>query len=247
MLEHGGRTTRTVGRVLIHIALLSTASGWQLPSNDEEAGHLIFRALVLIGAATTFCADFTPHMTRPSAPSKRAVTYQPDVCPPHWLPVLLAARPSHIDDPAPRFDEEAPPFEDDNELLSMKRRMSETEPGCADDDSVWACVSSCHRKHRLREPEHSQCRAKCPTHCAPPTPPPTSSSSRLPPPPPPPCTNLLEECKDMCSQSNIVCKSSCAEKTQKKKKKCKKKCRKDKKKCRRTCGLCDPSLDSLQG
>ena len=85
MLEHGGRTTRTVGRVLIHIALLSTTSGWQLPSNDEEAGHLIFRALVLIGAATTFCAAFTPHMTRPSAASKRVETDQPDVCPPHWL------------------------------------------------------------------------------------------------------------------------------------------------------------------
>ena len=28
-----------MGRVLIHIALLSTASGWQLPSNDEEAAH----------------------------------------------------------------------------------------------------------------------------------------------------------------------------------------------------------------
>lgn len=37
-VEHGGRTTRTVGRVLIHIALLSTASGWKLPSDDEEAG-----------------------------------------------------------------------------------------------------------------------------------------------------------------------------------------------------------------
>ena len=242
-VEHGGRTTRTVGRVLIHIALLSTTSGWQLPSNDEVAGHLIFRALVLIGAATTFCAAFTPHMTSPSAAIKRVVTDQPDVFPPHWLPVLLAARPSHIEKPAPRFDEEAPPFEDDNELLSMKRRMSETEPGCADDDTVWACVSSCLRMHRLSEPGHSQCRAKCPTHCPPPTPPPTSSSSRLPPPPPPPppppCTNLLEECKDMCSKSNIACKSSCAKKTQKKKK-CKKKCRKDKKKCRRTCGLCDP-------
>jgi len=35
-VEHGGRTTRTVGWVLIHIALLSTASGWKLTSNDEE-------------------------------------------------------------------------------------------------------------------------------------------------------------------------------------------------------------------
>ena len=228
-VEHGGRTTRTVGRVLSHIALLSTTSGWQLPSNDEVASHLIFRALVLIGAATTFCAAFTPHMTRPSAASKRVETDQPDVCPPHWLPVLLAARPSHIDKPAPRFDEEAPPFEDDNELLSMKRRMSETEPGCADDDTVWECVSDCHRKHRLREPEHSQCRAKCPTHCPPRLPPPP------PPSPPPPCTNLLEECKDECSKSHIMCKSACANK-----KKCKKKCKKDKKKCKKTCGTCDP-------
>ena len=36
-VEHGGRTTRTVGRVLIHIAMLSTVSGWKLP-DDEEAG-----------------------------------------------------------------------------------------------------------------------------------------------------------------------------------------------------------------
>ena len=36
-VEHGDRTTRTVGRVLIHIAMLSTASGWKLP-DDEEAG-----------------------------------------------------------------------------------------------------------------------------------------------------------------------------------------------------------------
>ena len=213
-VEHGGRTARTVGRVLIHIALLSTTSGWQLPSNDEEAGHLIFRALVLIGAATTFCAAFTPHMTRPSAASKWAVTDQPDVCPPHWLPVLLAACPSHIDNPrAPWFDEEAPPFEDDNELLSMKRRMSETEPGCADADTVWACVSACHRKHRLREPEHSQCRAKCPTHCPPPTPSPPSPS----PPPSPPCLSWPEKwaCDDKCqadcktNECRKQCKSNC--------------------------------------
>ena len=37
-VEHGGRTTRTVGRVLIHIAMLSTASGWKLTPDEEEAG-----------------------------------------------------------------------------------------------------------------------------------------------------------------------------------------------------------------
>jgi len=30
---HG--TTRTVGRMLVHLAMLSTASGWMLPPNDE--------------------------------------------------------------------------------------------------------------------------------------------------------------------------------------------------------------------
>ena len=98
--------------------------------------------LVLIGVAAAFRATFLPHMTKPSVASKRAETDQPDVCPPHWLPVLPAARPSHIDSPAPRFDEEALPFEDDNELLSMKRRMTET-----------ACVPMAElavdRRHRI--------------------------------------------------------------------------------------------------
>ena len=144
-----------------------------------------FRALVLIGVAAAFCAGFNPHVTKPRVASKLAETVHADVCPPHWLPVHLAARPSHIDSPAPRFDEEALPFEDDNELLSMKRRMTETGPGCADAYGVWACVAQCHRTHRLVEPGHSECKANCPTHCPPPSPPPEEEDSPPPSPPPP--------------------------------------------------------------
>ena len=101
----------------------------QCEDTQAKKGASRFRALVLIGAAATLCAAFTPQMTKPSAASKRSETDQPNVWPPHWLPVLLAARPSHIDSPGHRFGEEDLPFNDDNEALSMKRRMVETAPG----------------------------------------------------------------------------------------------------------------------
>ena len=62
-----------------------------------------FHALVLVGVAATFGA-VKPHMT--SVTRKLAETEHADVCPPPWLPVLLAARPSHRESPAPRLDEE---------------------------------------------------------------------------------------------------------------------------------------------
>eukprot|EP00964_Phaeocystis_antarctica_P069088 scaffold41904_cov45-Phaeocystis_antarctica.AAC.1 len=60
-------------------------------------------------------------MTKPSLASKLAEINHPDACPPQWLPVLLASSSSHIDSPAPRFDEEDLPFE----ALSMERRMTD--------------------------------------------------------------------------------------------------------------------------
>ena len=113
------------------------------PQAKKDASR--FLALVLIGVAAAFCAGFNPHVTKPRVASKLAVTEHADVCPPHWLPVLLAARPSHIDSPAPRFDEEALPFEDDNELLSMKRRMTET--ACVPMADVWECYKMCNNRH----------------------------------------------------------------------------------------------------
>ena len=65
-----------------------------------------FRALVLIGVAAAFCAAVNPLMTKPSVASKLVEINHPDACPPQWLPVLLASSSSHIDSPAPRFDEE---------------------------------------------------------------------------------------------------------------------------------------------
>ena len=148
-----------------------------------------FRALVLIGVAAAFCAGFNPHVTKPRVASKLAETEHADVCPPHWLPVHLAARPSHIDSPAPRFDEEALPFEDDNELLSMKRRMTEPTALRAHSRYVWECYKLCNHKHydsetrSFKQSEHSLCKALCPPipsiMCSPPVPP-------SPPPPSPP-------------------------------------------------------------
>ena len=84
-----------------------------------------FRALVLIGVAAAFCdAIINPHMLKPSVASKLVEINHPDACPPQWLPVLLASSSSHIDSPAPRFDEEDLPFE----ALSMERRMTEVAP-----------------------------------------------------------------------------------------------------------------------
>ena len=113
------------------------------PQAKKDASR--FLALVLIGVAAAFCAGFNPHVTKPRVASKLAETVHADVCPPHWLPVHLAARPSHIDSPAPRFDEEALPFEDDNELLSMKRRMTET--ACVPMADVWECYKMCNNRH----------------------------------------------------------------------------------------------------
>ena len=82
------------------------------PQAKKDASR--FRALVLIiSVAAAFSAGFNPYVTKPRVASKLAETEHADVCPPHWLPVLLAARPSHIDSPAPRFDDEALPFEED--------------------------------------------------------------------------------------------------------------------------------------
>jgi len=48
---------------------------------------LRFRALVLIGVATVFCAAVIPHITKPCVASKPT---DPVACSPQWLPVLLA-------------------------------------------------------------------------------------------------------------------------------------------------------------
>ena len=65
-------------------------------------------------------------------------------------------------------------------------------PGCADPDIMWECTTQCHVAHRLVEPFHSQCKAKCPTHCPPP--PPLASPSPPPPPSPDPL-NGEEACE----------------------------------------------------
>ena len=130
-------------------------------------------------------------MTKPSVASKLVEINHPDACPPQWLPVLLASSSRREDNPAPRFDDEDLLFEGKNEALSMERRMDEAI-GCADPDTVWACTLICHQVHRLVEPGHSNCKAKCPTHC--PLPPPLASPSPPPPPSPDP-PNGEEACE----------------------------------------------------
>ena len=49
------------------------------------------RALVLIGVAAAFCAAFIPNTAKPCVASKLAEVDHPVVCPPQWLPVLLAS------------------------------------------------------------------------------------------------------------------------------------------------------------
>ena len=124
---------------------------------DTQANKGIsrFHALVLIGTTAALCAAFTPHMTKPIVASKRSETAQPDVCPPNWLPVLLATHPSHIDSPSPRFDEEFFSFEHESEMLSVKRRMTNME----DDEygSGTDCVESF-----CSPPSPPQCAPNCP-------------------------------------------------------------------------------------
>eukprot|EP00964_Phaeocystis_antarctica_P121655 scaffold85321_cov69-Phaeocystis_antarctica.AAC.1 len=49
------------------------------------------RVLFLISVAATFCAAFIPNTTKPCAASRLAEDNRPIVCPPQWLPVLLAS------------------------------------------------------------------------------------------------------------------------------------------------------------
>jgi len=63
-----------------------------------------FRALVLIGAAAAFCAAFTPHGTKPCVVSTLAEANHPVMCPPQWLPVLLAFHSGQDDSPKSPFD-----------------------------------------------------------------------------------------------------------------------------------------------
>ena len=165
------------------------------PQAKKDASR--FRALVLIiSVAAAFSAGFNPYVTKPRVASKLAETEHADVCPPNWLPMLLAARPSHIDSPAPRFDDEALPFEEDNELLSMKRRMTETD--CVSAAEIWACHRKCAQEHMdwttstPRQPDHDNCKKACMGRtdymdiiCSPSPPPPSPSPPPSPPSPPP--------------------------------------------------------------
>jgi hypothetical protein len=133
-----------------------------------------FRALVLIGVAAVCCAAFNPHMTKPSVASKLVeINNINDAFPPQWVPVLLASSFSHVDSPAPRFDEEE---------LSMERRMAEIDPDCGSEESlmaVWACHLKCMNAHDFdaktetyKKPGLANCKKECPTLCSPPPSPP---------------------------------------------------------------------------
>ena len=65
-----------------------TFSGLNLQAEKHASS---FRALVLIGVAAAFCAAYTPQNTKSCAASKLAEVDHPVVCPPQWLPVLLAS------------------------------------------------------------------------------------------------------------------------------------------------------------
>jgi hypothetical protein len=113
-------------------------------------------------------------MTKPSVASKLVeINNINDAFPPQWVPVLLASSFSHVDSPAPRFDEEE---------LSMERRMAEIDPDCGSEESlmaVWACHLKCMNAHDFdaktetyKKPGLANCKKECPTLCSPPPSPP---------------------------------------------------------------------------
>ena len=57
---------------------------------QAKRGGFGSRALVLIGFASVFCADFISRITAPSKMNRQADNH-PAACPPQWLPVFLAS------------------------------------------------------------------------------------------------------------------------------------------------------------